>query len=248
MSGAPHPEWIIPDWPAPGRVRALITTRAGGVSIGRYAHLNLGARVGDDPEYVARNRAILRACLPAEPAWMRQVHGTAVAEAATRSSREPEGDGAVTRAAGVVCAVLTADCLPVLLCDRAGKTVAIAHAGWRGLATGIIEGVVRAMRIAPETLMAYLGPGIGPHAYEVVEEVRNAFVSARSDEAAAFAPRRNGKFLADLYTLARQRLAAAGVAEIHGGGFCTLGEKRFFSFRRDRITGRMASLIWLEEA
>jgi YfiH family protein len=246
VSGTPHPGWITPDWPAAGRVRALITTRAGGVSSGNFASLNLGARVGDDPQRVARNRAILRACLPAEPAWMKQVHGTVVIDAA-KATPDTEADGAVTRAAGSVCAVLTADCLPVLLSDRTGTTVGIAHAGWRGLAGGIIESVARAMDVSPRDLFAYIGPGIGPRNYEVGEDVREAFVSKNPDAATAFAPRQNGKHLADLYKLARQRLAAAGVAEVHGGGFCTAGDERFFSFRRDGNTGRMASLVWLGE-
>jgi YfiH family protein len=247
VSGAPHPDWITPDWPAAGRVRALITTRAGGVSSGNFASLNLGARGGDDPQRVARNRAILRACLPAEPAWMKQVHGTVVIDAA-KATPDTEADGAVTRAAGSVCAVLTADCLPVLLSDRTGTTAGIAHAGWRGLAGGILESVVRAMDVSPRDLFAYIGPGIGPRNYEVGEEVREAFVRKDPDAATAFAPRQNGKHLADLYKLARRRLAAAGVAEVHGGGFCTAGDERFFSFRRDGNTGRMASLVWLEES
>ena len=144
--------------------------------------------------------------------------------------------------------MLTADCLPVLLSDRAGKTVGIAHAGWRGLAAGIIENVVQAMRVPPRNLIAYIGPGIGPRNYEVGEDVRRAFVGKDPDAAAAFASRQNGKYLADLYALARQRLEAAGVAEVHGGGFCTAGDERFFSFRRDGNTGRMASLVWLEES
>lgn len=246
MSGAPHPDWIVPDWPAAGRVRALITTRAGGVSSGKFASLNLGARVGDDPQCVERNRAILRACLPAEPAWMKQVHGTVVVDA-VKATRDTEADGAVTRAAGSVCAVMTADCLPVLLSDRAGKTAGIAHAGWRGLAAGIIESVVRAMDRSPLDLIAYIGPGIGPRKYEVGEDVRQAFVGKDPDATAAFVSRQNGKYLADLYALARQRLEAAGVAEVHGGGFCTASDERFFSFRRDGSTGRMASLVWLEE-
>jgi polyphenol oxidase len=249
VSATPHPDWIIPDWPAPGRVRALITTRSGGVSTGAYAGLNLGERVGDDPGCVAHNRAIVRACLSAEPQWMRQVHGTAVIElgpAPTEVKAEVEADAAVARTPRQVCAVLTADCLPVLLCDRDGSVVGIAHAGWRGLAAGIIDGVVRAMNAPPGNLMAYLGPGIGPRSYEVGGEVRAAFVRQDARAAAAFAPRPGGKYLADLYALARQRLAAAGVGEIHGGEFCTLSEARFFSFRRDRNTGRMASLIWIE--
>jgi hypothetical protein len=246
VNGAPHPDWIVPDWPAPERVRALITTRAGGVSSGKFASLNLGARVGDDPQRVARNRAILRACLPAEPAWIKQVHGTAVIDAA-RATPGTEADGVVTRLAGSVCAVLTADCLPILLSDRAGEAVGIAHAGWRGLAGGIIENVVRAMGVSRQELIAYIGPGIGPRSYEVGEDVRRAFVSEDPGAAAAFVSRENGKYRADLYALAQQRLDAAGVAEVHGGGFCTAGDGRFFSFRRDGNTGRMASLVWLEE-
>jgi YfiH family protein len=225
------------------------------VSTGAYAGLNLGARVGDDPGCVARNRAIVRACLPAEPRWMRQVHGTAVievgpapphADADAKAITEFEADAAVARTPRQVCAVLTADCLPVLLCDREGSVVGIAHAGWRGLAAGIIDGVVRAMNAPPQDLMAYLGPGIGPRSYEVGAEVREAFVRRDARAAAAFAPRPGGKYLADLYALVRQRLTAAGVGEIHGGEFCTMSEARFFSFRRDRNTGRMASLIWIE--
>ncbi len=249
MSATPHPDWIVPDWPAPGRVRAIVTTRSGGVSTGAYAGLNLGERVGDDPECVSRNRAIVRACLPAAPQWMRQVHGTAVIDvgtAPTEVKAEVEADAAVARTPRQVCAVLTADCLPVLLCDRDGSVVGIAHAGWRGLAAGIIDGVVRAMNAPPGNLMAYLGPGIGPRTYEVGGEVREVFVRQDARAAAAFAPRPGGKYLADLYALARQRLAAAGVGEVHGGEFCTLSEARFFSFRRDRNTGRMASLIWIE--
>lgn len=246
MRNAPHPEWIIPDWPAPRRVRALITTRAGGVSSGDFAHLNLGSRVGDEPDHVLRNRAILRSCLPAEPGWTKQVHGVTVIQAAD-CTEDKAADGIVARKAGVVCGVLTADCLPVLLCDRTGSTVGIAHAGWRGLAAGIIENVVRAMHASAGSLMAYLGPGIGRDAYEVGNEVRDDFIRRNPEAVAAFASRHGGKFLADLYLLARQRLAAAGVGEVYGGGFCTLSEARFFSFRRDRITGRMASLIWLEK-
>jgi YfiH family protein len=227
-------------------VRALITTRAGGVSSGKFASLNLSVRVGDDPQCVARNRTILRACLPAEPAWVKQVHGTAVIDAA-QATAETEADGAVTRDAGPVCAVMTADCLPVLLSDRAGKSVGIAHAGWRGLAGGIVENVIHAMDVPPRNLIAYIGPGIGARRYEVGEEVHKAFVDRDPAAARSFAPRQDGKYLVDLYELARQRLAAAGVAEAYGGGFCTASEGRFFSFRRDRTTGRMASLIWLED-
>jgi len=227
-------------------VHALITTREGGVSSGKFASLNLSKRVGDDPRCVARNRAILRACLPHEPVWVKQVHGTAVIDA-TRATPDAEADGVVTQSPGPVCAVMTADCLPIFLSDRAGKSVGIAHAGWRGLAAGIVENVVQAMDVPSRDIIAYIGPGIGAHRYEVGEDVRKAFVDRDPAAARSFAPRQGGKYLVDLYGLARQRLAAAGVAGIHGGGFCTASEERFFSFRRDETTGRMASLIWLEE-
>jgi YfiH family protein len=227
-------------------VHALITTREGGVSSGKFASLNLSMRVGDDPRCVARNRAILRACLPEEPAWVKQVHGTAVIDA-TRTTPDAEADGVVTQSPGPVCAVMTADCLPVFLSDRAGRSVGIAHAGWRGLAAGIVENVVQAMGVPSRDIIAYIGPGIGAHRYEVGEDVRKAFVDKDPAAARSFAPRQGGKYLVDLYGLARQRLAAAGVAGIYGGGFCTASEERFFSFRRDETTGRMASLIWLEE-
>jgi len=246
VSSAPHPEWIVPDWSVARRVRALITTRAGGVSSGAFASLNLGERAGDDALHVARNRAILRAILPAEPKWLRQVHG-AVAIDADQATADTEADGAVARVAGTVCALLTADCLPLLLADRDGKVVGIAHAGWRGLASGIVASVVRRMGVPAKALVAYIGPGIGARRYEVGEDVRSAFVDKDPDADRAFAPLRSGKYLADLYELARRRLRNAGVTEIHGGGFCTASEERFFSYRRDRITGRMASLGWVEE-
>jgi YfiH family protein len=245
VSAAFHSEWIVPQWPAPGRVRALVTTRAGGVSAGPYASLNLGTRVGDEPDCVERNRALLRSCLPAEPRWLRQVHGTRVV-AARDVGPDAEADAAVSSTANVVCAVLVADCLPVLLCDQAAEVVAVAHAGWRGLSAGVIEATVRAMQVPARAVMAYLGPGIGSRAYEVGAEVREAFLRHDRGAAEAFAPAAEGKFFADLCVLARQRLAACGVASVFGGGFCTASDARFFSFRRDRITGRMAGLIWLE--
>jgi len=246
VRGAPHPDWIVPDWPAARRVRSLITTRAGGVSSGEFASLNLSARVGDDAGCVARNRAILRGCLPSEPVWMKQVHGTAVLDV-SRATPETEADAAVTRFPGVVCAVMTADCLPVLLSERSGRAAGIAHAGWRGLASGVLEKAVRAMGSPPADLVAYIGPGIGPRRYEIGDDVRGIFVDQDADAAGAFAPLGAGKHLADLYMLARRRLAQAGVTGVFGGGFCTASDERFFSFRRDRTTGRMASLIWLED-
>lgn len=239
----PH-DWIVPEWPVPRRVRALITTRSGGSSEGRYASLNLGSRCGDDPLAVTRNRGTLRNHLPSHPVWLTQVHGTRVVEAAQPGT---QADAAVAREAGCVCAVLSADCLPVLLADDGGSVVAIAHAGWRGLAAGVIENAVRAMRVPAESVLAYLGPGIGPAAYEVGREVVGAFVAAEPAGAQAFRPRPGGKFLADLYLLARQRLHGIGVTRIHGGSLCTYSDStRFFSYRRDGVTGRTASMIWLE--
>jgi purine-nucleoside/S-methyl-5'-thioadenosine phosphorylase / adenosine deaminase len=240
-----HPDWVVPDWPAPHRVRALVTSRAGGVSSGPYASLNLGSRVGDDPACVERNRAVLRACLPSDPCWMKQVHGTRVV-AAREAGVEVEADAAVSSAGGEVCAVLVADCLPVLLCDRDATVVAVAHAGWRGLSAGVIEAAVAAMRVPPQAVLAWLGPAIGAQAYEVGEDVRNAFLERDAGASAAFASRPDGKYLADLAMLARLRLGACGVGHVYGGGLCTASEQRFFSFRRDRITGRMAGLIWME--
>ncbi len=243
---APQPDWIVPDWPAPKRVRALVTTRAGGASRGPYASFNLGAHVGDDPAAVARNRERLRASLPADPVWLQQVHGTEVVDAATAPPLA-RADAAVARTRHAVCAVLTADCVPVLLASRGGEAVAIAHAGWRGLAAGVIEAAVARMDVPPASVIAWLGPAIGPRAYEVGPEVREAFVRRDAAAAAAFAPRRDDRFLADLFMLARQRLAAAGVAEVYGGGRCTYTEaERFYSYRREPATGRFASLVWID--
>lgn len=239
-------EWIVPEWPVSGRVRALITTRQGGASCNDYAGFNLGECAGDDAHAVASNRRFLRGLLPGEPVWMRQVHGTRVIEAGPWSVGE-EADAAVTRTPGRVCAVLTADCLPVLLADAQGNVVGIAHAGWRGLAAGVIESVVQAMGVAPASLVAYLGPFIEAGAYEVGRDVFDAFVGADAAAAAAFASRGEGKFLADLNLLARQRLMRLGVGSIHGGTLCTYSDpERFYSYRRDGVTGRMASLVWME--
>jgi len=237
---------ILPDWPAPARVKGLMTIRAGGVSQAPWASLNLGDHVGDDPEYVAANRARLRQQLPAEPAWLRQVHSARAVEIGRETN--PEADAACTRQAGQVCAVLTADCLPVLFCDRAGSVVAAAHAGWRGLAGGVLEAAVDAMQVPPGEVLAWMGAAIGPQAFEVGDDVRQAFAGPHPEAAAAFLPQPTpGKWLADIYQLARIRLERAGVQAIYGGGRCTYREaEAFFSYRRDGVTGRMASLIWLE--
>jgi polyphenol oxidase len=243
----PHPDWIVPDWPVSSRVRALITTRSGGQSRGSYATFNLGAHVGDDPDAVTHNRELLRAALPADPIWLHQVHGTQVLDA-TAVSGIPTADAAYTTVRHVVCAVQTADCLPVLLAARDGGAVAVAHAGWRGLAAGVIEATVEAMRAHSGGFIAYLGPAIGPQAFEVGGEVLEAFCAADPEGAKAFGKTGEGKYHADLYALARQRLRRAGVEEVYGGGFCTYREReRFYSYRRERDTGRMASLIWIEE-
>jgi len=241
-----NPDWIVPDWPAPEQVGALVTTRAGGVSRAPYTGLNLGGHVGDDPASVAQNRAILRAALPAEPVWLKQVHGGAVFDA-DGGNASTEADASMTRQAGRVCAVLTADCLPVLFCDHDGSVVAAAHAGWRGLVGGVLEATVAAMQVPADSVMAWLGPAIGVQAFEVGDEVREAFVAMQPHASAAFVAQRRGKWLADIYALARLRLQRIGVNHIYGGGTCTYSEAaRFYSYRRDGATGRMASLIWLQ--
>ena len=239
--------WIVPNWPAPNKVRALITTRSGGVSQGIYDSMNLGDHVGDEAASVAQNRALLHAHLPAEPKWLQQVHGTVVANADTLSD-VAQADASIAQRAGTVCTVLTADCLPVLLCDENASAVGAAHAGWRGLAAGVIEATVAAMRVEPAHLMAYLGPAIGPQAFEVGGEVRQIFIAADPAAAQAFVPTAKDptKWLADIYQLARLRLKKLGVQRVYGGDFCTYSDaSRFYSYRRDGATGRMASLIWL---
>jgi YfiH family protein len=235
---------IVPDWPAPARVKSLMTTRAGGTSGAPWTSLNLGDHVGDDPARVAANRDRLRVELPYEPGWLKQVHS---ARAVELGSGEIEADASVTREAGRVCAVLTADCLPVLFCDRAGNVVAAAHAGWRGLAGGVLETTVAAMRTSPGDILAWMGAAIGPQAFEVGDEVRDAFVAQHAEAASAFAAHGPGKWLADIYRLAHIRLNHAGVQAIHGGGRCTFSEAdTFYSYRRDGMTGRMAALIWMD--
>lgn len=244
-----HPDWIVPEWPAPPHVRALITTRAGGCSTGPYSSLNLGLRTGDHVDAVAANRARLRAALPQEPKWLQQIHGCTVAEADALELETPEADASVARRPGIVCAVLIADCVPVLFTNRGGSVVAIAHAGWRGLAGGVIERSVAAIGEPPGDLLAYLGPGIGPRAFEVGPDVRDAFLANNPRDAAAFAPHAPGKWLADLFLLIDRRLRRAGVRHLFGGGTCTYSDpSRFFSYRRDRTTGRMAALIWRDTA
>ncbi len=243
------PGLFVPDWPAPPGVRVVTTGRTGGQSRAPFDTFNLATHVGDDPAAVAANRARLRqvAALPSEPRWLEQVHGVAVVDAGAKVMHVPQADGAWSDRAGVVCAVMTADCLPVLLCDRAGHQVAAVHAGWRGLLAGVIEAAVARFDGGGEAVLAWLGPAIGPTAFEVGDEVRAAFVARDGAAAAAFAPSSGGRWYADLFLLARQRLHGCGVAAIHGGGDCTFSQPdRYYSYRRDGTTGRMASLIWRE--
>jgi len=243
-------EWLVPDWDAPARVRAFVTTRAGGVSGGEFASMNLGGGGGDDPAHVARNRLIVREQLPAMPRWMKQVHGTDVADLdVLGESQVPVADAAVASKPGRVGVVLTADCMPLFLADEAGGRVAVTHAGWRGMAAGVIERTVEAMGSKPSGVVAWMGPAIGPGAFEVGPEVREAFVAADPDAHDAFRTHRPGKFMADLYALARRRLASAGVTRVHGGGLCTYTDpQRFFSYRRAQKSGRMGAFIWIEPA
>jgi polyphenol oxidase len=247
-----RPLWFEPDWPAPQGVRALSSLRGepatGGASQGPYAWLNLGAHVGDDPAAVAENRRLLRsrAGLPAEPSWLVQVHGVTVADLDGVGSQGP-ADAAITRRPGKVCAILTADCLPIVFTTDTGDGVAAAHAGWRGLAAGVIGATVRAMGVPPERLIAWLGPAIGPAHFEVGAEVREAFLRTDSRAGDAFKATLTGKFMADLAMLARRQLKNLGVSRIHGGGDCTYAHTdRYFSHRRDGVTGRQATLIWRE--
>lgn len=244
---------IIPEWPAPGNVRSLQTTRHGGVSAAPYDSLNLGDHVGDAPLAVAKNRQLFSDLVPSEPVWLNQIHGLTVANADAASCL-PQADACIARQPGSVCVVMTADCLPVLLCDDRGTVVGAAHAGWRGLCSGVIERTVAAMAVPAQSLMAWLGPAIGPSAFEVGPEVREAFIAVQPEAEQAFTPvaGREGKYLADIYLLARQRLAALGINRVYvpgpdGGGLCTYSDAgRFFSYRRDGATGRMGTFIWLE--
>ncbi len=247
---------VVPNWPAPACVKSFMTTRIGGVSAEPYASMNLGEHVLDDPIAVATNRTNLRESLPADPVWLNQIHSSVVVQADTQSG-VPDADASFTCEPGTVCAILTADCLPVLLCARDGSVVAAAHAGWRGLAAGVLEATVAAMQVSPGEVMAWLGAAIGPDAFEVGEEVRTAFIQTHPEAIHVFVPTPQAgislttsaptKWLADLYALARIRLNSYGVTAVYGGDLCTYTDAtRFYSYRRDGRTGRMASLIWLE--
>jgi YfiH family protein len=242
-------EIITPQWPAPLQVKAFTTTRKGGFSQAEFSSLNLADDKGDEKTAVARNRALLREQLlmPAEPLWLTQVHGTTVVPA---EQHEPgvTADAAYTRKTNVVCAVTTADCLPLLICDKAGTCVAAVHAGWKGLAAGVIEATLKTLQIPGNQLLVWLGPAMGPQAFEVREDVLQQFVAADPQAIQAFKPISADQWLVDIYLLAKQRLANYNVTAVYGGKYCTYTDaKRFYSFRRDNKTGRMASLIWLQK-
>ncbi len=236
--------WLTPDWPAPASVRACVTTREGGVSEAPFDSLNLGDHVDDRPEAVAENRRRLTDHFSIKPAWLQQVHGIAVALA--DPGLVATADASWTATPGIACAAMTADCLPALFCNRAGTRVAAAHAGWRGLAAGVLEATLDTLDVPAEDVLVWLGPAIGPKAFEVGPEVREVFINQLPEAAEAFVPSDNaGKFMADIYMLARLRLAERGVTAVYGGGFCTVTDPRFFSYRRASRTGRFASLVWL---
>jgi polyphenol oxidase len=255
MSGG-NPDVITPEWPAPPGVRAAFTLRAGGVSVAPYDSLNLGAGIGDAPEAVSENRRRVREKLrlPVEPGWLQQVHGVQVVAlgataggSADVSGSLPIGDASVAWGVGQVCAIRVADCMPVLFAARDGSAVGAAHAGWRGLAGGVLEATVDRLGISASQLIAWMGPAIGPKHFEVGDEVRAAFTAADPGATSAFVANTRQRWQCDLYALARRRLAAIGVSGIYGGGWCTFAEsERFFSYRRSAQCGRMAALIWIE--
>lgn len=242
-------QWLIPDWPAPANIKAFVTTRSGGISRPPFDGLNFAKHVGDDAEQVELTRQCLMQSLGLNkaPQWINQVHGVAVVDARS-DGLVPDADASFSRDPGQACTVLTADCLPVFFCDRAGSAVAVAHAGWKGLCDGMLEATVQALiesGIAATEILAWIGPGIGPNSFEVGPEVRDAFISKDAKAEQAFQPKAD-KWLGDLYLIARQRLANVGVSQVYGGGFDTYTDPRFYSFRRDNVTGRFLSIIWLE--
>ena len=237
--------FLIPDWPAPAGIRACVTTRANGVSVAPFDSFNLGDHVGDDPVAVAHNRQRLTHIFDVQPAWLSQVHGVVVAPADPQQIAE--ADASWTATPGIACTVMTADCLPALFCDRAGTRVAAAHAGWRGLAAGVLEAAALSLNVEPCDILVWLGPAIGPKAFEVGGEVRDVFIKDMPHAGTAFVPSINaGRFMADIYALARLRLARCGITAVYGGGFCTVTDPRFYSYRRSPRTGRFASLVWIE--
>ncbi|NOT11854.1 MAG: peptidoglycan editing factor PgeF [Methylococcaceae bacterium] len=236
--------WLVPDWPAPDHIKAATTLRTGGVSASPYASFNSALHVGDQRDRVLQNRQLLKARLnlPDEPLWLSQIHSNVVIDAA-KSARLQEADASYTMQTGIVCTVMTADCLPLLVCDKEGICVAAIHAGWRGLAAGIITNTIKALPIAD--LMVWLGPAIGPESFEVGKEVRDAFKKKSEINLTAFKQVSDEKWLADIYQLARHELMELGIDQVYGGNFCTVTDSaRFYSYRRDNVTGRMATLIW----
>ena len=249
LGQAPSHHLLVPDWPAPANIRAVITTRLGGTSKSPYDSFNLATHVGDRPEHVAANRQRLakELGLKSEPCWLQQIHSSRVVEV-HETQHVIDADAGFSRQPQVVCVVMTADCLPVLFCDRQGSVVAAAHAGWRGLVGGILEATISAMQVDGAELMAWLGPAIGARVYEVGVEVRDAFVSQMPEAASAFVATGEAHWSMDIYQLARQRLQASGLEHIYGGELCTFSDsKHFYSYRRDGVTGRMASLIWRQD-
>jgi polyphenol oxidase len=236
--------WLEPDWPAPANIHAATTLRTGGVSQGEYANLNLATHVGDNPVHVGQNRQIITTLLglPSEPIWLNQCHSNRAIEAGITDT-PPSADASHTNQAGMVCAVMTADCLPLLVCSCDGTEIAAIHAGWCGLLDGVIDNTIAALQ--NKDLLVWLGPAIGPDSFEVGEEVRAAYIAKSVDYTTAFKPHSQSKWLADIYRLARINLAAQGIDKVYGGGFCTVTDhERFYSYRRDKVTGRMATLIW----
>ncbi len=240
-------DWLTPDWPAPATIKSCVTTRSGGLSLAPFDSFNLGDHVDDRPEAVASNRLLLTSRLNVRPAWLRQVHGVAVAHA--DPSVVAEADASWTATPGIACTIMTADCLPALFCTRDGTRVAAAHAGWRGLAAGVLEATADSLNTAPGQILVWLGPAIGQQSFEVGAEVHDTFISSHPETAQAFLPSLNaGRFMANIYMLARLRLAAHGVTAVYGGGLDTFTDPRFYSYRRSARTGRFASLIWIDHA
>lgn len=237
-------DWLKPDWPAPEHVRACVTTCSGGDSLVPYAHFNLGEHVGDSLEQVQKNRQYLADALDCQPTWLNQVHGDQVVT--VDATQVLSADASVSREANLACCIMSADCLPVLFSDQAGSCVAAAHAGWRSLLAGILENTVTSMQVETAQIIAWLGPAIGADTFEVGDEVRVAFMQKDPSTAQAFVPSKNAdRWMADIYQLARIRLTAHGVHAVYGGGFCTLSDPRFYSYRRQSVTGRFASLVWI---
>lgn len=240
---------ITPNWPVVQKIKAFTTTRYGGVSLPPYDNFNLATHVGDDLQSVLCNRQRLRdtLLLPSEPVWLSQIHSTQVVELPLSENEIPQADAVYTQQRQQICAIMTADCLPVLFYSTKGGEVAAAHAGWRGLCNGILENTLACFQAAPQDIIAWLGPAIGPNAFEVGAEVRHQFMQHFPEAKKAFIAKQDGKFLADIYLLARQRLQYAGIQQIYGGDYCTMNNQHlFFSYRRQKQTGRMVSLIWLE--